>query len=50
MKKVNAKGPDILGNLPNVRGMPAKLFKEAIKHKDNVLIRGQLRVSARGCN
>ncbi|HVR34967.1 MAG TPA: MBL fold metallo-hydrolase [Methylomirabilota bacterium] len=38
MKKVNAKGPEILGNLPNVRGLPPKLFKGAIKQKDNVLI------------
>ena len=38
MKKVNAKGPEILGNLPNVRGLPPKLFKEAIEHKDHVLI------------
>ena len=38
MKKINVKGPEILGNLPNVRGLPPKLFMEAIKHKDNVLI------------
>jgi len=38
MKKVNAKGPAILGHLPNVRGLPPKLFKEAIKRKDCVLI------------
>ncbi|MCL4181744.1 MAG: MBL fold metallo-hydrolase [Verrucomicrobia bacterium] len=38
MKKVNAKGPEILGNLPKVRGLPPKLFMEAIKRKDNVLI------------
>ncbi|MFO7694390.1 MAG: MBL fold metallo-hydrolase [Vicinamibacterales bacterium] len=38
MKKVNAKGPEILGNLPDVRGLPPKLFKRAIKQEDNVLI------------
>jgi hydroxyacylglutathione hydrolase len=38
MKKVNAKGPEILGNLPNVRGLPPELFQNAIEHKDNVLI------------
>ena len=38
MKKVNAQGPEILGNLPTVRGLPPKLFKRAIKDKDNVLI------------
>jgi hydroxyacylglutathione hydrolase len=38
MKKVNAKGPAILGNLPTVNALPPKLFKEAIREKDNVLI------------
>ncbi|MDZ7581681.1 MAG: rhodanese-like domain-containing protein [Deltaproteobacteria bacterium] len=38
MKKVNAKGPEVLGNLPKVRGLPPKFFKEAIEDKDNVLI------------
>jgi len=38
MKKVNAEGPDIRGTLPNVRGLPPKLFKEAINQKDPVLI------------
>lgn len=38
MKKVNAKGPPILGHLPAVRGLPPKLFKQAIKEKDSVLI------------
>ena len=38
MKKVNAKGPKILGNLPTVRGLPPKWFKKAIKEKDHVLI------------
>ncbi len=38
MKKVNAKGPEIIGNLPDVRGLPPDLFKKAIKQKDHVLI------------
>ncbi|MBE0545101.1 MAG: MBL fold metallo-hydrolase [Verrucomicrobia bacterium] len=38
MKKLNAKGPEVLGNLPTVRGLPPKYFKEATEDKDNVLI------------
>ena len=38
MKKLNAKGPEVLGNLPKVRGLPPKCFKEAIEDEDNVLI------------
>ena len=38
MKKVNAKGPVIIGNLPAVRGMPPESFNEAIEEKDHVLI------------
>jgi hydroxyacylglutathione hydrolase len=38
MKKLNAKGPEVLGNLPKVRGLPPKYFKEAIEDEDNVLI------------
>ncbi len=38
MKKANAKGPEILGNLPHVRGLPPALFKQAIKQKDHELI------------
>ncbi len=38
MKQVNAKGPDVLGNLPPVRGLPPKLFKSAIEDGDPVLI------------
>lgn len=38
MKKLNAKGPELLGNLPTVRGLPPKLFKEAIEDDDHVLI------------
>ena len=38
MKKLNAKGPEVLGNLPDVRGLPPKSFKAAIEDDDNVLI------------
>lgn len=38
MKKVNAKGPEIIGNLPRVPGLPPKAFKEAIAEKNSVLI------------
>ena len=38
MKKLNAKGPEVLGNLPPVRGLPPKFFQEAIANDDNILI------------
>ena len=38
MKKLNAKGPDILGNLPRVPGLPPKAFQQAIEEKAGVLI------------
>lgn len=38
MKKVNARGPEVLGNLPVVRGLPPETFREAIEDDDNVLI------------
>ena len=38
MKKVNADGPEIIGNLPRVAGLPPKAFKEAIEKKEGVLI------------
>ncbi len=38
MKKVNTKGPEVLGNLPTVRGLPPIFFKEAAENADNVLI------------
>ena len=38
MKKVNAKGPEILGNLPKVPALPPKFFKEAIADENHVLI------------
>jgi hypothetical protein len=41
MKKLNVKGPEVLGNLPPVCGLPPTFFQEAIENDDNVLI-GQL--------
>jgi hydroxyacylglutathione hydrolase len=38
MKKVNAQGPQVLGNLPCVPGLPPKAFKEAIEKKNGVLV------------
>ena len=38
MKKLNAKGPEILGNLPRVAGLPPKGFKQAIEKKAGVLV------------
>jgi len=38
MKKVNAKGPAILGNLPRVPGLPPKTFAKAVEEKVGVLI------------
>ncbi len=38
MKKVNAKGPEIIGNLPRVGAMSAQEFKRAVDKKAGVLI------------
>jgi hydroxyacylglutathione hydrolase len=38
MKKINAKGPEILGNLPRVPGLPPKAFQEAIDKKAGALV------------
>jgi hydroxyacylglutathione hydrolase len=38
MKKINASGPEILGNLPRVPGLPPKAFKEAIEKRAGVLV------------
>src|SRR6266705_4461430 len=38
MKRVNAQGPEILGNLPRVPGLPPKAFKDAIEKKSGVLV------------
>src|SRR5947199_3618526 len=38
MKKLNATGPKVLGNLPDVSGSSAKAFKDAIEKKAGVLV------------
>ncbi|MBA3481106.1 MAG: MBL fold metallo-hydrolase [Pirellulales bacterium] len=38
MKKLNAKGPTVLGHLPIVPALPPKAFKAAMKSGDNVVI------------
>jgi hydroxyacylglutathione hydrolase len=38
MKRVNAEGPKVLGNLPRVPGLPPKAFKGAIDKKVGVLV------------
>jgi len=38
MKKLNAEGPEILGSLPRVPGLPPKAFKEAIEKKAGALV------------
>src|ERR1043166_7379438 len=38
MKKLNADGPKVLGNLPRVPGLAPKAFKEAIEKKAGVLV------------
>ncbi len=38
MKKLNAEGPEIIGNLPKVAAVPAKAFKKAIDEKKGVLV------------
>lgn len=38
MKKLNAKGPEVLGNLPHVPGLPPKAFQEAIGKGKSIVI------------
>jgi len=38
MKKLNAKGPEIIGNLPTVPAIPPKAFREAINAGKSVLV------------
>jgi len=38
MKKLNAKGPTVIGNLPQVPGLPPKAFQKAIQDSTNVLV------------
>ena len=38
MKKVNAEGPEVLGSLPRVPGLPPKAFKAALEKKAGQLV------------
>jgi hydroxyacylglutathione hydrolase len=38
MKKLNARGPVVIGNLPLVPGLPPKAFEARMKKKDAVLV------------
>jgi hydroxyacylglutathione hydrolase len=38
MKKLNSKGPPVLGALPRVSGLPAKAFRAAIEAGESVLL------------
>lgn len=38
MKKLNAKGPRILGHLPGVPALPPKSFQQALEQKEGILI------------
>ncbi len=38
MKKLNAKGPQVLGNLPQVAALPSKAFKAAIEKGEAVVV------------
>jgi hydroxyacylglutathione hydrolase len=38
MKKVNSRGPEVLGHLPIIRALPASEFRKAVEAKNGVLI------------
>lgn len=48
MKKVNAEGPEILGNPPHVPGLPPKTFHEALEKKEGVLVDTRLMLAFGG--
>ncbi len=48
MKKVNAKGPDVIGSLPRVPGLPARAFREAVEQKAGVLVDTRLMLAFGG--
>ena len=48
MKKLNAKGPEVLGHLPRVPGLPATVFDEAIQRKEGVLVDTRLMLAFGG--
>jgi hydroxyacylglutathione hydrolase len=48
MKRVNAQGPEILGNLPRVSALPPKGFRNAIEKKSSVLVDTRMMLSFGG--
>jgi hydroxyacylglutathione hydrolase len=48
MKKVNAKGPEVIGNLPRVPGLPAKVFNDAVQAKEGILVDTRLMLAFGG--
>jgi len=50
MKKVNMEGPEVLGGLPRVAGLPPKAFKKAIDEKAGILIDTRLMLSFGGAH
>ena len=48
MKKLNAKGPQVLGHLPIVPGLPPKAFKAAMKSGDHVVVDTRLMLAFGG--
>ncbi len=48
MKKINAKGPEILGNLPHAPGLPPKTFQEAVEKNEGVLVDTRLMLAFGG--
>lgn len=48
MKNLNAKGPEILGNLPRVQGLPPKAFKKAMENKSGALVDTRMMLSFGG--
>ncbi len=48
MKRINADGPKIIGNLPHVPGLPPKAFKEAIEKKKGVLVDARMMLAFGG--
>ena len=48
MKKLNAKGPQVLGHLPIVPALPPKAFKAAMKSGDHVVVDTRLMLAFGG--
>jgi hydroxyacylglutathione hydrolase len=48
MKKMNAKGPPVLGNLPRVSALPPEAFKEAVENEVGVLVDTRMMLSFGG--